>query len=111
DWSSDVCSSDLVFTVSGFNFAARGQAAGLVFIRMKYWNERPGKENRVQAVAARANKALAKIEDAQAFAFVPPAALELGNATGFDLELLDRANQGHDKLMAARNQLLDLARK
>ncbi|HXP65677.1 MAG TPA: efflux RND transporter permease subunit [Steroidobacteraceae bacterium] len=100
-----------VFTVSGFNFAARGQAAGLVFIRMKYWNERPGKENRVQAVAARANKALAKIEDAQAFAFVPPAALELGNATGFDLELLDRANQGHDKLMAARNQLLDLARK
>jgi multidrug efflux pump len=100
-----------VFTVSGFNFAARGQASGLVFIRMKYWNERPGKENRVQAVAARANKALAKIEDAQAFAFVPPAALELGNATGFDLELLDRANQGHDKLMAARNQLLDLARK
>src|SRR5271154_6953123 len=100
-----------VFTVSGFNFAARGQASGLVFIRMKYWSERPGRENRVQAVAARANKALAKIEDAQAFAFVPPAALELGNATGFDLELLDRANQGHDKLMAARNQLLELARK
>jgi multidrug efflux pump len=100
-----------VFTVSGFNFAARGQAAGLVFIRMKDWRERPGKQNGVQAVAARANKALGKIEDAQAFAFVPPAALELGNATGFDLELLDRANQGHDKLMAARNQLLDLARK
>jgi multidrug efflux pump len=100
-----------VFTVSGFNFAARGQASGLVFIRMKYWNERPGKDNRVQAVAARANKALAKIADAQAFAFVPPAALELGNATGFDLELLDRANQGHDKLIAARNQLLELARK
>ncbi len=83
-----------VFTVPGFNFAARGQAAGLVFIRMKDWNERPGKENRVQAVAARASRALSKIEDAQAFAFAPPAALELGNATGFDLELLDRANSG-----------------
>jgi multidrug efflux pump len=100
-----------VFTVSGFNFAARGQSSGLVFIRMKDWRERPGRQNRVQAVAARANKALSKIADAQAFAFVPPAALELGNATGFDVELLDRASQGHDKLIAARNQLLDLARK
>jgi multidrug efflux pump len=78
---------------------------------MKDWRERPGKQNRVQAVAARASKALSKIADAQAFAFVPPAALELGNATGFDLELVDLTNQGHDKLMAARNQLLDLARK
>jgi multidrug efflux pump len=100
-----------VFTVSGFNFAARGQASGLVFIRMKDWQLRPGKQNRVQAVAARASKALGKIADAQAFAFAPPAALELGNATGFDLELVDRANQGHEKLMAARNQLLELARK
>jgi multidrug efflux pump len=100
-----------VFTVPGFSFAARGQASGLVFIRMKDWRERPGKKNRVQAVAARANAALRKISDAQAFAFAPPAALELGNATGFDLELVDLANQGHDKLMAARNQLLDLARK
>ena len=94
-----------------FSFAARGQASGLVFIRMKDWRERPGKRNRVQAVAARANAALGKISDAQAFAFAPPAALELGNATGFDVELVDLANQGHDKLMAARNQLLDLARK
>jgi multidrug efflux pump len=100
-----------VFTVPGFSFAARGQASGLVFIRMKDWRDRPGKKNRVQAVAARANAALGKIADAQAFAFAPPAALELGNATGFDLELVDLANQGHDKLMAARNQLLDLARK
>jgi hydrophobe/amphiphile efflux-1 (HAE1) family protein len=100
-----------VFTVPGFSFAARGQASGIVFVRMKDWRDRPGKKNRVQAVAARANAALRKIADAQAFAFAPPAALELGNATGFDLELVDRTNQGHDKLMAARNQLLDLARK
>jgi multidrug efflux pump len=36
---------------------------------------------------------------------------ELGNATGFELQLQDRGNLGHDALMAARNQLLDLARK
>jgi multidrug efflux pump len=100
-----------VFTVSGFNFAGRGQASGQVFVRLKDWSQRPGKYNRVQAIAQRANRALSKIPDAQAFAFAPPAVQELGNATGFDLELLDRTNQGHDKLMAARDQLLAMARK
>jgi hydrophobe/amphiphile efflux-1 (HAE1) family protein len=100
-----------VFTVSGFNFAGRGQASGQLFVRLKDWSLRPGARNRVQAVVARANTALSKISDAKVFAFAPPAVQELGNATGFDLELLDRTNQGHDKLMAARDQLLALAGK
>jgi len=100
-----------VFTVSGFSFAGRGQTSGLVFVRLKPWHDRPGARNRVQAIAARANQRFGTIADAQAVAFAPPAALELGNATGFDLELLDRANQGHDKLMAARNLLLGMAQK
>jgi hydrophobe/amphiphile efflux-1 (HAE1) family protein len=100
-----------VFTISGFNFSARGQASGFCFIRMKDWRDRPGARNRVQAVAARASQHFSKIADAQAFAFAPPAVLELGTASGFDVEILDRANQGHDKLMAARDQLLGLARK
>ena len=43
------------------------------------------------------------------FAIVPPSVQELGNATGFDLEMEDRGNIGHDGLIAARNQLLGLA--
>ena len=35
--------------------------------------------------------------------------LELGNATGFDLQLEDRGGVGHDALLAARNQLLGMA--
>jgi multidrug efflux pump len=100
-----------VFTISGFNFAARGQASGFCFIRMRPWKDRPGAKNRVQAVAARASAHFRQIADAQAFAFAPPAVQELGTASGFDLEILDRTNQGHDKLMAARDQLLGLARK
>ena len=100
-----------VFTISGFNFAGHGQTSGLAFIRLKPWADRPGARNRVQAIAARATQRFRKIADAQAFAFAPPAVFELGNATGFDLELLDNANQGHDKLMQARNQLLGMARK
>ena len=44
-------------------------------------------------------------------AFAPPAALELGNATGFDFELEDRGNIGHAALMQARGQLLGMASK
>jgi hydrophobe/amphiphile efflux-1 (HAE1) family protein len=100
-----------VFTVGGFNFAARGQASGLCFIRMRDWKDRPGARNRVQAVAARASQHFRQIADGQAFAFAPPAVSELGTASGFDIEILDRTNQGHDKLIAARDQLLGLARK
>jgi multidrug efflux pump len=35
--------------------------------------------------------------------------LELGNASGFDMELVDQGNIGHEKLLAARNQLLGMA--
>jgi multidrug efflux pump len=56
-------------------------------------------------------KHFATIQDAMAFAFAPPSVIELGNATGFDFELLDRANLGHAKLMDARNQLLGMAAK
>ncbi len=39
------------------------------------------------------------------FAFNLPAIVELGTATGFDFELIDRAGLGHEKLTRARNQL------
>src|SRR5882672_9392566 len=97
-----------VFTVAGFSFGGRGQNSGLAFVALKDWKERPGRSNRVQAIAGRAMGRFARIRDAMVFAFAPPAVIELGNATGFDFELLDRGNLGHEKLMAARNQLLDL---
>jgi multidrug efflux pump len=102
---------DGVFTVTGFSFGGRGQSSGLAFVHLKDWSQRPGAQNRVQAIAGRAMGYFSTIKDAMAFAFAPPAALELGNATGFDFELLDRANLGHQKLMEARNQVLGLAAK
>src|SRR6266852_1256709 len=100
---------DSVLTVAGFNFGGRGQSSGLIFVRLKDWAARPGANNRVQAIARRAMGRFLQYRDALAFAFAPPAAIELGNATGFDFELIDRANVGHAKLMEARNQLLKLA--
>jgi multidrug efflux pump len=98
-----------VLTVSGYSFGGRGQSAGLAFVALKDWKERPGRGNRVQAIARRAMAHFARIRDALVVAFAPPAVIELGNATGFDFELVDRAGVGHDALMQARNQLLEMA--
>jgi multidrug efflux pump len=98
-----------VFTVAGFSFAGRGQNSGIAFVLLKDWSERGGGKNGVQAVAGRAMGRFMQIKDALAFAFAPPAVLEMGNATGFDVELTDLGNVGHDALLAARNQFLGMA--
>jgi hydrophobe/amphiphile efflux-1 (HAE1) family protein len=100
-----------VFTVNGFSFGGRGENAGLAFVRLKDWSERPGQKNSVFALAARANQHFRQLRAAVVVAFAPPALLELGNATGFDFELEDRGDLGHAALMRARNQLLSLAGK
>jgi hydrophobe/amphiphile efflux-1 (HAE1) family protein len=99
-------SVDSTFTVAGFSFAGSGQNAGFAFIKLKPWSERTRPDQAAAKVAGKAMKALAKVRDGTVFAFAPPAVSELGNATGFDLMLQDRANLGHEALMQARNQLL-----
>jgi hydrophobe/amphiphile efflux-1 (HAE1) family protein len=100
-----------VLAIDGFNFGARGQNAGVAFVRLKPWDERKGERLKANAVAARAQAAFSRIKEAAVFAFVPPAVSELGTARGFELQLQDRAGLGHDALMAARNQFLGLASK
>ncbi len=98
-----------VFTVTGFNFAGRGQSSGMAFIMLKPWEERPGGENSVFELAKRAQMHFFSFKDAMVFAFAPPSVLELGNATGFDLFLQDQAGVGHEVLLQARNKFLMLA--
>jgi multidrug efflux pump len=98
-----------LFTVAGFSFAGRGQNAGLAFVQLKPWDERKGEKSRAAAVAGRAMMAFSQIKNAMVFAFTPPAVMELGNASGFDFFLQDRAGLGHAALMQARNQLLGMA--
>ena len=100
-----------VFAVNGFGFAGRGQNTGIAFVSLKDWADRPGEENKVEAITMRATRAFSQIKDAMVFAFNLPAIVELGTATGFDFELIDQAGLGHEKLTQARNQLLAEAAK
>ena len=98
-----------LITVAGFSFAGRGQNMGLAFVKLKDWDQRKTKDLKAPAVAGRAMGAFSQFKDGMAFAFSPPAVVELGQASGFDFQLQDRGGLGHDKLMEARNQLLGMA--
>jgi len=98
-----------VFSVQGFSFAGIGQNTGVAFINLHDWSERNSPDAGVSAVAGRAMAALSQIRGAMVFAFAPPALPELGRASGFNFFLKDNAGQGHEALIAARNQLLGAA--
>jgi multidrug efflux pump len=98
-----------VLSVTGFNFAGQAQNAGFLVVSLKNWSQRPLASQSSAAIVARARAHFAGTRDAKIILIQPPAVLELGNATGFDMELIDQGNIGHEKLLAARNQLLALA--
>ena len=100
-----------IITVAGFSFAGRGQNMGLAWVKLKNWSVRKTPDLKAPAIAGRAMKEFSRIRDGLAFAFSPPAVLELGVANGFDFQMQDRGGLGHDKLMEARNQLLGMAMK
>jgi multidrug efflux pump len=100
---------DNFFAINGFSFGGRGQNSGLGFITLRDWDARKGGQNSVSALTARINARFGGYQDALIIASSPPAVRELGNATGFSFQLLDRGGLGHNALMAARDQLLRLA--
>jgi multidrug efflux pump len=104
-------SVDGVLTVNGFNFAGTGQNSGLLFIKLKDWDERTDDSQSVQAILARTNKFFGSIKEASIIAVPPPAVLELGNTAGFDLMLQNRGGLPREAFLAARNQLLGEAAK
>ena len=96
-------------SVLGFSFAGTGQNAALAFITLKDWDERKGREHTAQSVAGRAFGGLMGIRDAFIFPLSPPPIPELGTASGFSFRLQDRGGNGHQALLAARNQMLGMA--
>ena len=98
-----------LFTVVGFSFAGSAQNAALGFVALKDWSERTEDNQSVFSIAKSTGGALSQIKDANAFAFFPPPIRELGNSSGFDVQLVDRQGLGHEALMQARNQLLGAA--
>jgi multidrug efflux pump len=97
------------FSVQGFSFAGSGQNNGIVFVKLKDWDERTSPESSVDALVGRAMGAFSQIKDAMVFALAPPPVPELGQSGGFNLYLKDNAGAGHEALVDAREQMLAAA--
>ncbi len=100
---------DGLFTVAGFSFTGRGQNAGMAFVNLKDWSERDLSVDGANQVVGRAMGYFSTIREAMMFALSPPSIPALGNASGFDFQLLDQASQGHEALINARNMMLGMA--
>lgn len=98
-------------SISGFGFGGRGQNQGVAFIKLKDWHLRDDPELKVDAITARVMKYFSQVREAQIYAFSPPPIMELGQATGFDFQLLDQGGVGHNALMDARDMLLGMVRE
>ena len=98
-----------IFSSTGFSFAGSGQNVGIAFVKLKDWKYRGAARNRAPAIVKRAMGAFPQIKDGQVFAIMPPAVRDLGNASGFDLELEDQGGLGHERMVQAQFQLLGMA--
>lgn len=96
--------------IMGWGFSGTGQSSGMYFPMLKDWSER-GKGQGAFDIMERANAYFSTLPGANIFVMAPPAVLELGTSSGFDMEIMDRAGRGHEALMKAKDQLLDASYK
>ena len=79
--------------VAGYGMiAGQGSSYGMAIIKLKDWDERPNKEDDVNAVIGQIYGRTADIKDAQIFAVAPPMISGYGTSTGFSLNLQDKAD-------------------
>jgi multidrug efflux pump len=98
--------TDAIFTISGFSFSGSGQNAGMAFVALKDWSERPGVANRADTISMRATRALSSVRDAQIFSLNPPAIQGLGQSNGFEFQLQADAGTDRATLKSMRDALL-----
>ena len=98
----DVTSINIITGQNGDQSSARA------FVRLKTWKERPEQAQSAAAIARRATAELAKIRDARIFVSLPPAVRGLGANAGFNFNLKDINGLGHDALVKARDQAVQL---
>ncbi|WP_418991349.1 efflux RND transporter permease subunit [Alistipes sp.] len=78
--------------VAGYGMiAGQGSSNGMCIIKLKDWDERPNKEDAVQAVIGQIYGRTSDIKNAQIFAVAPPMISGYGTSTGFSMNLQDKA--------------------
>lgn len=92
--------------VTGFSMGTSGASHGMFIIRLKHWDERPGKENSVDAVRAEIYRRTKNIKNATLFVFAPPMIMGYGSGNNFELYMQDRSGKGMEALNEVTNNFL-----
>ncbi|MDE6624315.1 MAG: efflux RND transporter permease subunit [Alistipes sp.] len=78
--------------VAGYGMiAGQGNSYGMCIVKLKDWEDRPDKQDAVNAVIGQIYGRTADIKNAQIFAVAPPMISGYGTSTGFTMYLQDRA--------------------
>lgn len=94
--------------VSGSGLTSgQGSSYGLFIIKLKHWDERPGKENGVEALTNTIYARTADIDDAQIFVFTPPMIPGYGQSSGFEFSIQDRKGGTTEELFAVTKNYLE----
>ncbi|GAA6201421.1 efflux RND transporter permease subunit [Aquicoccus sp. SU-CL01552] len=96
-----------VFSNVGFSFSGSGQNYGMLFIKLKDYDDRPGMD--AADLMNRTNGAFAQSRLGKFFVLQPPAIPGLGTASGFTMYLVDQSGSGQAALSAAADKLVSLA--
>jgi multidrug efflux pump len=82
-------------SINGFT---NSSSAGIVFLTLKPFDERKGKELSAAAISQKLQMKFAGVEEAFIAVFPPPPVRGLGTTGGFKLQIEDRAGLGYEKL-------------
>ena len=79
----------VVGALAGLNFVtfSNKSNAGTIFVLLKPWDQRPGKQHNVQAVMGKIRAMTADIKEARIITIAPPAIPGLGATSGFTFEI------------------------
>lgn len=93
--------------VAGFGMGSgSGASHGMFIVQLKHWDERPGKENSVDAISAEIYRRTSHIKNMNLFVFSPPMISGYGTGNSFELYLQDRGGKGIDALSEVTNNFL-----
>jgi HAE1 family hydrophobic/amphiphilic exporter-1 len=87
-----------LFSVMGFSFSGAASNSGLMFVRLKLFEDRPGDAHSVQAVLRRISGPLFGIPGAIIVGFTPPAIQGLSRFGGFEFQVLDQSGTDINRL-------------
>ncbi len=103
--------SAVAFPGLSINGFTNSSSAGIVFVSLKDFSERKGKDLSADAIANALNRQFAEIQESFIGVFPPPPVMGLGTLGGFKLQIEDRAARGYAELDAAAKAFVAAAQQ